>query len=47
MSDSACKLVLTFSCGQSFPPVLPMFFRNVTGMYEFRYYLKCDVLDLG
>ena len=35
MSDSSCKRVLILACGLSFPPVLPAFFRNVTGMYEF------------
>ena len=35
MSDSFCKRVLLLSCGRSFPPVLPVFFRKVTGMYEF------------
>ena len=35
MSDSSCKRVLPLSCGQSFPPVFSVVFKNVTGMYEF------------
>ena len=35
MSDSSCKRVLSLSCGFNFPPILPVFFRNCTGTYEF------------
>ena len=43
MSDSSSKRVLLLSCGQSFPPVFPEFFRNFTGMYEFLSFLFWNV----
>ena len=39
MSDSSCKRVLLLSCGQIFSPVFPVFFRNVTVIYDFLSFL--------
>ena len=35
--DNTYDRALLLSCGQSFPPVFSVFFKNVTGMYDFRH----------
>ena len=35
MSDTSCKSVRLLPCGRSFPSVIPVFFRNLTGIYAF------------
>ena len=35
--DNTYDRALLLSCGQSFPPVFSVVFKNATGMYDFRH----------
>ena len=34
LSDSSFRRVLSLSCGFTFPPMFPEFFRSLTAMYD-------------